>query len=98
MLVGTGEFFEEVGILDGGGDFVVAACPFSEVDAAAAVGAEGDVFASGEDDVAAGGTAECLCGDHNIWMLPGWRWMGNQIWKSNGNCTDRSWFSAFGGG
>ena len=53
VLVGAGEFFEEVGVLDGGGDFVVAAGPFAEVDPAAAVGAEGKVFAAGEYDVSA---------------------------------------------
>jgi hypothetical protein len=58
VFVGAGEFFEEVGILDWGGDLVVAAGPFSEVDAAAAVGTEGKVFASGEDDGSAGGAAE----------------------------------------
>ena len=57
-FVGAGEFFEKVGVLDWGGDFVVAGGPFAEVDAAAAVGAEREVFASGEDDIAAGGTAE----------------------------------------
>jgi len=34
VLVGAGELFEKVGILDGRGDFVVAAGPFAEVDAA----------------------------------------------------------------
>ena len=56
--LGAGELFEEVGVLDGGGDLVVAGGPLAEVDAAAAVGAEGEVFASNEDDVAAGGAAE----------------------------------------
>jgi hypothetical protein len=46
VLVGAGELFEEVGVLNGGGDPVVAAGPFAEVDAAAAVGAEGKVFAT----------------------------------------------------
>jgi hypothetical protein len=58
VLVGAGEFLEQVGVLDGGRDFIVAAGPFAEVDAAAAVGAEGEVFATGEDDVAAGGAAK----------------------------------------
>ena len=58
VFVGAGELFEEVGVLDGGGDFVVAGGPFAEVDAAAAVGAEGKVLAPGEDDGAAGGAAE----------------------------------------
>ena len=60
VRIGAGEFFEEVGVLDGGGDFVVAAGPLAEVDAAAAVGAEREVFASCENDIAAGGAAECL--------------------------------------
>src|SRR5271170_6152458 len=30
VFVGAGELFEEVGVLDGGGDFVVAAGPFAE--------------------------------------------------------------------
>jgi hypothetical protein len=46
VFVGAGELFEEVGVLDGGGDLVVAAGPFAEVDAAAAVGTEGEVFAT----------------------------------------------------
>ena len=58
VFVGAGELFEEVGVLDGGGDFVVAAGPFAEVDAAAAVAAEGEVFVPFEDEGAAGGAAE----------------------------------------
>ena len=58
MFFGAGDFLEEVGVLDRGGDFVVAAGPLAEVDAAAAVGAEGEVFAAGEDDIAAGGAAK----------------------------------------
>ena len=46
--------------MDGAGDFVVAAGPFAEVDAAATVGAEGKVFAAGKDDGAAGWAAECF--------------------------------------
>ena len=60
VFVGTGELFEKVGILDRGRDFVVAAGPFAEVDATAAVGAEGRVFASCKNDVAAGGATKCL--------------------------------------
>ena len=37
VFVGAGELFEEVGVLDGTGDFVVSAGPLAEVDAAAAV-------------------------------------------------------------
>lgn len=55
---GAGEFFEEVGVLDGRGDFVVSAGPFAEVEEAAAVGAEGEVFGSGEHYFAAGGAKE----------------------------------------
>jgi hypothetical protein len=51
------EAFEDFGVEDGGGDFVVSAGPFTEVDAAAAVAAEGDVFAAEEDDFVAGGAA-----------------------------------------
>ena len=58
VFVGAGELFEEVGVLDGGGDFVVARGPFAEVDAAAAVGAEGEVFVLCEDQGAAGGAAQ----------------------------------------
>jgi hypothetical protein len=60
VLVGASEFFEEIGILDGCGDFIVAAGPLAEVDAAAAIGAEGEVFAGGEDDVAASGATKGL--------------------------------------
>ena len=58
VLVGAGELFEEIGVLDGGGDFVVAAGPFAKVDAAAAVGAEREVFVLLEDQRAAGGAAQ----------------------------------------
>jgi hypothetical protein len=64
-FVGAGELFEEVGVLDGGGDFVIAGGPFAEVDAAAAVGAEGEVFVPGKDDGAAGGAAEGF-GGHGV--------------------------------
>ena len=56
--LGAGEFFEEVRVLDGGGDLVVAGGPLAEVDTAATVAAEGEVFVGGEDDGAAGGAAE----------------------------------------
>jgi hypothetical protein len=55
---GAGQLFEEVGILDGSGDFVVAGGPFAEVEDAAAVGAEGEVVVGGEDYFAAGGAEE----------------------------------------
>jgi hypothetical protein len=54
----AGQLFEEVRVLDGGGDFVIAGGPFAEVDAAATVAAEGEVLVGGEDDGAAGGTAK----------------------------------------
>ena len=55
---GAGQLFEEVGVLDGGGDFVVSAGPFAEVEDAAAVAAEGEVFAVDEDNIAAGRAEE----------------------------------------
>jgi hypothetical protein len=58
VRLGAGEFFEEVGVLNWGGDFVVAGGPFAEVDTAAPVIAEGEVFVRGEDQGAAGGAAE----------------------------------------
>jgi hypothetical protein len=57
---GAGEFFEEVGVLDGGGDFVVSAGPLAEVEDAATVGAEGEVVVGGEDYFAAGWAEECF--------------------------------------
>ena len=54
------ELFEEVGILDGGGDFVVARGPLTEVEEAAAIAAEGKVLVVDEDNVAAGRTEECF--------------------------------------
>ena len=42
LLLGVLEVFEEVGVEDGGGDFVVAGGPLAEVDGAAALGAERD--------------------------------------------------------
>jgi hypothetical protein len=42
LLLGVLEVFEEVGVEDGGGDFVVPGGPLAEVDGAAALGAEGD--------------------------------------------------------
>jgi hypothetical protein len=60
VFMGAGEFFEEVWILNRGGDFVVAASPFAEVDAAAAVGAKGEVFVLFQDEGATGWTAKGL--------------------------------------
>jgi hypothetical protein len=58
VFVGAGQLFEEVGVLDGGGDFVVASSPLAQVEKAATVGAEGKVFTGGQDDFAAGGAEE----------------------------------------
>jgi hypothetical protein len=58
VFVGAGELFEEVGVLDGARDFVVSAGPLAEVDAATAVGAEGEVFAAGQYDGTTGGAAK----------------------------------------
>ncbi len=74
VLVGTRELFEKIGVLNRGRDLVVAAGPFAEVDATAAVGAEGEVFVAGEDDVATGGTAKgfdgrCKLLRHSIFIL-----------------------------
>ena len=60
LLARAGEFFEKVGVLDWGGDFVASASPFPEVEDAAAVGAEGEVLVGDEDDFAAGGAEECF--------------------------------------
>ena len=46
--------FGGLGVEDGGADLVDAHGPFAEVDAAAAVGAEGEVFVGGLDDPGAG--------------------------------------------
>jgi len=64
VAVGTeaAEVFEDFGVEDGGTDFVDARGPLSEVDFAAAVAAEGEVFAVEEDEFAAGGTAEKFSG------------------------------------
>jgi hypothetical protein len=66
VFVRAGELFEEVGILDGGGDFVVAGGPFAEVEDTAAVGAEGEVFVGDEDDFATGGAEECFWCGHGV--------------------------------
>jgi hypothetical protein len=58
--VRAGEFFEEVGVLDGRADLVVSGGPLAEVEDAAAVGAEGEVFVGGEDDLAARRAEECF--------------------------------------
>lgn len=60
VAVGAGQFFEEIRVLDGGGDFVVSGGPFTKVDTAAAVAAEWVVFGLLENEVSAGGAAESL--------------------------------------
>ena len=55
MAAGSGQLFEIVGVLNGGGDFIATTGPLAEVDEAAAVGAEGEVLVGGENDFAAGG-------------------------------------------
>jgi hypothetical protein len=58
LLLGVLEVFEEVGVEDGGGDFVVARGPLAEVDGAAALGAEGDFGGVEGDFFAADGAVE----------------------------------------
>ena len=58
LLLGVLEVFEEVGVEDGGGDFVVARGPLAEVDGAAALGAEGDFEGVEGDFFAADGAVE----------------------------------------
>jgi hypothetical protein len=48
------EVFEEIGIEDWRADLVRAHCPFAEVDAAATVAAEGEIFVRGLDQLFAG--------------------------------------------
>ncbi len=50
--------FGGFGVEDGGADLVDAHGPFAQVDAAAAVGAEGEVFVRGLDELGAGGALE----------------------------------------
>jgi hypothetical protein len=57
-FIGAGKLFEEIGVLDRSGNFIVAGGPFAKVDAAAAVRAEGKVLVPFKDERAAGGTAE----------------------------------------
>ena len=58
LLLGVLEVFEQIGIEDGRGDFVVSRSPLAEIDGAAAVGAEGDVGGVEWDFLAADGTFE----------------------------------------
>jgi hypothetical protein len=52
------QVIEDFGVEDGRADFVDAGGPLAEVDLAAAVGAEGEVFVGKADQHAAGGAAE----------------------------------------
>jgi len=54
----AGQFFEVVGILNRRGDFVLSACPFTEVQKSATVRTEGKILVGGEDNFAAGRTEE----------------------------------------
>lgn len=68
MLLGVLEVFEEVGVEDGGGDFVVARGPLAEVDGAATGGAEGEVFAGGGYGLFADGAGDGgFRGAHNTY-------------------------------
>jgi hypothetical protein len=58
LLLGVFEVFEQVGVEDGGADFVVARGPLAKVDEAAAVGAERDVLGVEWDGFAADGAVE----------------------------------------
>jgi hypothetical protein len=66
------EVFEDFGVEDGRTDFVDAHGPFAEIDFAAAVTAEREVFVGHADEHAAGGAVEefygfFLCG-HDRWV------------------------------
>jgi len=50
--------FEDVGVEDGRGDLVCSAGPLAEINLAAAVAAEGEVFVGGGDDGLTGGATE----------------------------------------
>jgi hypothetical protein len=65
------EVFEDVGVDDGRGDLVGSAGPLAEVDLAAAVAAEGEIFVGGGDDGLAGGAAEddLLCLGTHCWCV-----------------------------
>jgi hypothetical protein len=65
LLIGTvvvgaeaAEVFENFRVEDGRADFVDAHGPFAEIDFAAAVAAEWEVFVAGADDHCAGGAVE----------------------------------------
>jgi len=58
LLLGVLEVFEEVGVEDGGRDFVVARGPLAEVDGATALGAEGNFGGVEGDGLFADGAVE----------------------------------------
>ena len=55
---GSAQVFKHLGVKDGRGDFIDAHGPLAEVDAAAAVRAEGEVFTGGGDQLATGGAVD----------------------------------------
>jgi hypothetical protein len=63
----AGQLFEEIGILDGGGDLVVSAGPLAEVEEAATIGTEREVLVRGEDDFATDGAEESFW--HNVFIV-----------------------------
>ncbi len=67
LLLGVIEVFEEVGVEDGGGDFVVAGGPLAEVDGSAALGAEGDFGGVEGDEFFADGAVEGF--GHDIFYI-----------------------------
>jgi hypothetical protein len=74
VLVGAGELFEEVGVLNWTRYLIVAAGPFAQIDATATVGAKWKVFVAGEDDITAGRATKrfdgrCRLLRHGIFIL-----------------------------
>ena len=84
------EIFEDFGIEDGGTDFVDSGGPLAEVDFAAAVAAEGEVFAVEGYEFAAGGAAE-KSGGFFLWSGHGsWCCLGAAI-----KVYDKAWKQEF---
>jgi hypothetical protein len=74
LLLGVLEIFKEIGIEDGGGDFVVAGGPLAEVDGAAALGAEGNFGGVEGDKFFADGAVKWFGhGDYSSTILLGWQ-------------------------
>jgi len=70
LLLGVLEVFEEVGVEDGGRDFVVAGGPLAEVDGAAALGAEWDFGGVEGNEFFADGAVERFGhGDGHAWLI-----------------------------